>query len=185
MSKIKKIIGFLILVGVGLSINLLSVQANSIDNISQESINVEYIYVNKGKLSQEEANTIIKEHDNENVRKSRKTYATVLYVMLSRNGNTNTVFTYMGWSGNIRVSNIRFNSLSLKNTSAINPKTYKTFGKQTRTATSEVLGSILIGTASIPKNVNRIKVTDSSLQIYSADHGSWISGVSGGTVNIN
>ena len=185
MTKIKKVIGFLILIGVGLSINMFSAQANSIDNISQESIKVEYIYVNKGKLNQEEANTIIKEQDNENVKKSRKTYATVLYVMLSRSGNTNTVWTYMGWSGNIRVSNIRFNSLSVKSTSAINPKTYKTFGKQTRTATSNYVGSVLIGTASIPKNVKRVKVTDSKLQIYSADHGSWVSGVSGGTVNIN
>lgn len=79
------------------------------------------------------------------------------------------------WSGNIMVSNYRYNSLEIKSTSLLFPTVYDTLGYRFMSAQPAALaGTVHAGTFSVPVSVSKIKLDFSGLQLYDMA-GDWLS----------
>lgn len=102
-------------------------------------------------------------------------------VSLIRDGDSEDVQVYMNWVGDFSISGFRFKKLTAKSTSALFPKTYGTVGNGSSYKTYNVVASPVayryITTITIPTDVEKAKITVSSLQVYELVNSSWISGL--------
>lgn len=101
--------------------------------------------------------------------------------LVRKNGASDeTCQVYMNWSGNTLIGSIRFKKLVIKSTSFLFPETYETFGDgtsySTYNVTSSTSGTLFLGDAEIPTDVDKVKVSVKDFQAYYMSHAKWVSG---------
>ena len=95
-----------------------------------------------------------------------------LVPQLNRSGNTTTVRLYLYWIATCNTTKVKYNSIKVTNTSALSPKTYKTFPAKTHTLTASPIQHVLIGTVTIPSDAASARVVISNVSVYFLPDGS-------------
>lgn len=103
--------------------------------------------------------------------------AGILYCSIIRQGFDNRCEVIISWNTTFLLKNIRFKKIVLKSPSILNSVTYKTFGNGLKYSeyaadVAAMTGAITIGYCdTIPEDVDSVKVTSSSMQVYDMSSG--------------
>lgn len=109
-----------------------------------------------------------------------------------RSGDTTQCQLYLNWTGDLNIEGFRYKSIFVQNTNWLNRITYAEFGDGYNYSYAwpeeggGTTGSVFIGTVYVPTDQTQVYITQSDLQVYVYEAGSWLSGYLGtGNVYIN
>ena len=102
------------------------------------------------------------------------------YCMVRKNGASDaTCQLYVNWAGDVYISAIRFEELTVESTSILFHTIYGTFGSSTGYKAYYVpaatVGSVLIGELEIPTDVEQVRVGVDDMQAHLLTDDEWIS----------
>ncbi|MBQ6525584.1 MAG: hypothetical protein IJI32_03040 [Clostridia bacterium] len=89
-----------------------------------------------------------------------------LVVTLERKGSTTTVEVRLSWVATCNTTKVKYSSIQVKSTSAVSPKTYKTFPANTITRPASPIQNVTIGNVTIPKTVASVRVIIKNVSVY-------------------
>ncbi|MDL2235960.1 hypothetical protein LJC07_07455 [Christensenellaceae bacterium OttesenSCG-928-L17] len=93
------------------------------------------------------------------------------------NPNNSTCEVFINWTGTEIVSAFRYKELAIKSTNILNPTTYGVFGNgttyTTHYVTASAIGTLTVGTVTVPIDVNQVRIAPKSFQVFSTNAAAW------------
>lgn len=119
---------------------------------------------------------------NDSISPREKEYAIFSGAIVRKDGASDeTCLVYVDWSGNSLISGMRYKEITVKSTSFLFPKTYKTFGDGSSYTShypvAAIAGTQLIGKVEISTDVDAVRMEAKDFQAYYTVHKEWVESI--------
>ncbi|GAA0420628.1 hypothetical protein GCM10008934_09030 [Virgibacillus salarius] len=106
---------------------------------------------------------------------TQATLGTITPVFIRASDNSTQVYVYLTYAGNKAANAVKFSKMDIMHSSVLNRTVYKSFPAKTYNfGIASTYHTTYIGTANVPTNQTKVRVSDSGLMVYVTSSG-WLS----------